>query len=64
MYRNALRAACLLVLSLVCLSVSAGAITGQIQTAAGGAIANGMLTFVLSQPAAPNARWAKEKKEK
>jgi hypothetical protein len=46
-----LRAACLLVILAVSLPVFAGTITGQIQTATGGTITNGTLTFTLSQPA-------------
>ncbi len=46
-----LRAACLLLLFVVDLPVFAGTISGQIQTATGGAINNGTLTFTLSQPA-------------
>jgi hypothetical protein len=40
----------LLLLFAVSLPVFAGTITGQIQTATGGAIKNGTLTFALSQP--------------
>jgi hypothetical protein len=48
-------AACLLLVSLFsCFfpaQIHAGTITGQIQTATGGTINNGTLTFTLSQPA-------------
>jgi hypothetical protein len=45
------KAACLLLICPLSAQLFAGTITGQIQTATGGVIANGTLTFTLGQPA-------------